>query len=474
MCAMTRTETGLGYGDFLRFGKLIMDRYGLYFSEGRRAQLEAGVQHAFSESSYETLAEYYDALMNDADAIEMERLINTVTVSESHFFRDVRQFDVLSAHVLPELIERRRAGRHLRIWSAGCAGGEEPYSLAIMLRAQLPDVDVWDITLLASDVNTDALARARRGVYSDWAFREAHARRWCAPYFDSQAGRYVLHPEVQNMVTYAHVNVATFELRSETIDLTEMDLILCRNVMIYLHDQTIQRLIDRLYDALADGGWLLVGQAEPSLSSFRRFETHTDPRAILYRRPMVHTSHDRRNADDKRNEGVVSQSDAFEQVRGLLKSGHAQEAYDVLMRWSAGRTGDAALQTLLGRVYAALEQWPEAERACRRALQVDKLALEAYFILAQALERQDKFSEALDMLKKVIFIDRQHILGHWHLANLYYRQGNMMQAHKSLDNARHLLEMKARHELLPGSMDLTVLRLQQMIAQRRQEWNMAT
>src|SRR5512133_3740411 len=149
-----RAALSLSYGDYLRFCRLMEDRFGLTFPEKRRMELEIGVRRAFAASTCADLNSYFDMLADPANgALELERLVNNLTVGETHFFRDAGQFDALANRVLPELIERRRATRTLRIWSAGCASGEEPFSVAILLRELLPDIHTWAITMLATDIN---------------------------------------------------------------------------------------------------------------------------------------------------------------------------------------------------------------------------------------------------------------------------------------------------------------------------------
>jgi len=204
-----KTLPTLGYGDYLRFSRLVHERYALNFPEKRRADLEQGVRQAFAASTCEDLDEYYRLLLDpDHGAVHLQRLVNALTIGESHFFRNRGQFDALYHEVLPEIIERRRSLRTLRIWSAGCAGGQEPYSIAILLRELLPDVDDWAITILATDVNTKALDRARKGLYSEWAFREDRAKRWRYRYFQQIGKRFQIHSDIRQMVTFKQLNLA--------------------------------------------------------------------------------------------------------------------------------------------------------------------------------------------------------------------------------------------------------------------------
>jgi len=177
-----KAEYKLGYGDYLRFRDLVLERTGLHFPEKKRTDLEIGVLKSLAESSLagsnhrNDLDAYYSLLTdrnNPATQTEMKRLIDTLTIGETHFFRDESQFNALANEVLPAVIARKRAAAaavgpdiqpQLRIWSVGCATGEEPYSLAMMLKELLPDIDNWYILILATDISLTALKRAQKSA----------------------------------------------------------------------------------------------------------------------------------------------------------------------------------------------------------------------------------------------------------------------------------------------------------------------
>lgn len=511
-CA-AKTIPSLGYGDYLRFSKLVQDRCGLYFPDSRRAELELGVRQAFAASTCANLDDYYHLLQDPGDgAMEMDRLINALTISESHFFRDAGQFDALYNHVLPQIIKRRRSVRTMRIWSAGCASGEEPYSIAMLLRGLLPDVDEWSITILGTDLNTEALDRARKAVYSDWAFREVRAKQWRLRYFRPQGKRYELIPEVRHMVTFAQLNLVEDSYPAYETNTTLMDLILCRNVTIYLTESVIRRIVERFYDALVDDGWLVVGHSETSLTTYRRFQVRNFPNAILYQRTGQPTAlppdwewltasptragkaaeplGDLRGLDIPVPAPVPVPVDVqpippagtggwarlsedgnpLERARESLDYGRSEQARDMLLELINLKPDHAPTCTLLGRAYANLGCWPEAEHWCRQAVRFDKLALEAYYTLALVLQHQGQLDQAIEAMKKVIYIDHNYVLAHFGLANLYRTNGQLPLAQKSLDNARRLLKARASDEVIPGSSGITASRLREAAIRQQQQW----
>jgi len=495
----TKPVPQLQESDYARFSELLLTRCGLYFSEKRRSELELGIRHAFAASTCTSLDEYYDLLRNAQEgAMEMDRLINAVTVSESHFFRDAAQFAALYQQVLPAIIERRRPLRTLRLWSAGCASGEEPYSLAMLLRELLPDVDEWAITILGTDINTEALDRARKGIYGEWAFREELAKQWRSRYFQAHGNRYELKPEVRRMVTFARLNLAEASYPSYETNTTYMDLILCRNVTIYFQEAVTQEVVNRFYDALVDGGWLVVGHSEPSLATYRRFQVRNFPDTIFYQRtgqPVVPPGEREWLAVSERKPRLPqvapvppavitppvqpadilpppplpAETDPYEQARELLEYGHSEAARDLLLNLTKSRPHHAPTCALLGQAYANLGDWTEAEYWCRRAIRFDKLSLEAYYTLSLVYQHQGKLDQAIEAMKKVVYIDRNYVLGHFGLANLYRDNQQLPQALKSLDNTRRLLESYADDAIIPGSGGITAGRLREAVTRQQQQ-----
>jgi chemotaxis protein methyltransferase CheR len=490
----------LGFADLLRFSKLLLDRCGLHFSESRRPELEHGIRHAFAASTCSTLDEFYNMLMDSkAGAVEMDLLINAVTISETHFFRDTAQFNALYNQIMPQIIERKRHLRTLRIWSAGCASGEEPYSLAIMVRELIPDIENWSVTILGTDINTASLERARIANYGSWAFREERARQMRLRYFRPSGNRYELMPVIRNMVTFAKLNLAEPVYPSYNTNTMNLDLILCRNVTIYFPETVTRWVADRFYDALVDKGWLVVGHSEPSLEIYKRFHHRNFPDTVVYQRlenaplnpglapftrpiaplappfslppvapviapPVIPA---KLEPAPQPQPAAAEHIETLDHARELLEYGRTADALELLNQLQAEKQS-AELCSLLGRAHADLSQWEQAENWCRKAFEMDKLALQAYYTLALVLQHQARLDEAIEMMKKVVYIERNYVLGHYGLANLY-RESNMLpQALKSLDNALRLLNALAPDSMVSGTTGITVARLRDAIIRQQQ------
>lgn len=506
-----KSDVHLSQADLQRFSDLLLKRCGLRFAENRHAELEHGIRQAFAASTCATIDEFYDLVETpQAGAVEMDLLVNSVTVSETHFFRDEAQFDAIYQHVLPQIIKRKQLLRTLRIWSAGCASGEEPYSLAIMLRELLPDVDQWSITILATDINTASLDRARQAVYGSWAFREERAKTLRSRYFaPAPNNRYALIPEVRQMVTFNKLNLVEPVYPAYETNTMMMDLIICRNVTIYFNELVTRWSVDRFHDSLVDGGWLIVGHSEPSVDIYRRFRVRNFPNTVLYQRgantAILRAQGTRRLAPSPVNipkpplAGAIStsvqspppelppadslgviptvpenvkQTNPLEHARELLEYGRSEDARSVLLALAKHQPGNAAVCSLLGQAYANLGNWQEAEKWCRQAMEHNKLVLDAYYTLALVLQHQGKLDLAIENMKKVIYIDHNYILGHYGLATLYYESNQLRQAQKSLENAFRLLQDKPDEGTVPGSQGITAGRLRSAIISQQQAWSL--
>jgi chemotaxis protein methyltransferase CheR len=268
---------------YVRFRDLLRERCGLDYPARKRADLAHGLRLVLETSRHADLAALYaDAA---AGGPGWEILLAQLTNGETYFFRNTPQFDALRQHILPELIQRRQAMRHLRIWSAGCATGEEPYSVAMTLVDLLPEDELWQVSILATDINPQFLARARDGLYGSWSFRET-PDTMRERFFTPEQNRWRLHSRIRQMVTFTRLNLAQPCFPAILNGTYAQDLILCRNVTIYFDEATTHQLIERFHSSLLPGGWLLVGHAEPQASANQQLELHNFSHTVAYRKRL--------------------------------------------------------------------------------------------------------------------------------------------------------------------------------------------
>lgn len=246
--------------DFDAFRALILRHAGIHLNDSKKALLYGRLAKRVRDLSLSSFAEYYRRASDDPQ--ELVHLLDRITTNETHFFREPHQFDFLERVYLPELVataETEGRPRHVRVWSAACSTGEEPYSIAMMLQDRLP-ADGWSGSILATDLSTRVLDVARRATWPMTRAPEigdAYLRRFMMRGVGSQAGFFRASPTLREMVHVERLNLDQDAYPRQTFD-----LVFCRNVLIYFHPARRQRVLSLLADCVTPRGLLLVGHAE--------------------------------------------------------------------------------------------------------------------------------------------------------------------------------------------------------------------
>jgi chemotaxis protein methyltransferase CheR len=230
---------------------------------------------------------YFQLLESDTPKSHEEwlELVIALTNVESYFFRDKEQFSLLQNYILPELFKRKQDSRTIRICSAGCSSGEEPYSIAILLRKLIPNLEQWNLTILGVDVNQTALKKAKAGIYSPWSFRSIDLKTK-QEYFQMINNQYHIDQRIKNMVEFKTLNLVKDRFPNNGSELRDIDLILCRNVFIYFEVSAIAKVLNKFYQALQPLGYLLTGHAELSNQNLSQFQTKIFAESFIYQRPI--------------------------------------------------------------------------------------------------------------------------------------------------------------------------------------------
>ena len=257
---------------------LIESRSGILFDDSRERFFSTRVrEHA--ESRKLTHGTDLIRLIRGSN-VEYDSLLQTLLTQETSFFRYPAVFEALEKRVLPELHMKKfwENPRSLRIWSAGCATGEEPYSVAMTIADALEFADTWNIHILATDISRRALDAAEHGIYSTRDLEPVNPRQR-DQYFSRNEAHYVVKPRIRNMVTFAPMNLA------QVVYMGKFDCILCMNVLIYFSRERQAQLIQRFYDYLEPGGYLFLGHAESIAQADVTFDTHVYRDGRLYQKP---------------------------------------------------------------------------------------------------------------------------------------------------------------------------------------------
>jgi chemotaxis protein methyltransferase CheR len=246
--------------EFKHLRDLICRKTGIFFDDNKKHYLVRRLEYRMKALGYERLLDYYRFLKYDTSGKEWDSLFNIVTTNETYFFRNIPQLTTFKEEVLPLVITQKRKNHDydLKIWSAGCSTGEEPYTLAMFLLEVIPDIRNWKIQILGTDINTQVLQRAREGIYDYRSVRELPPR-YTLQYFQLTDKKYILKDKIKEMVTFTILNLVSSE---QMKSLRNFDFIFCRNVLIYFNQDWCKKVVNSFYDSLNKGGYLFLGHAE--------------------------------------------------------------------------------------------------------------------------------------------------------------------------------------------------------------------
>lgn len=270
---------------FNRLKNRLIAETGLAFYAERDESLARLIGERLSALGVRGCSSYAKFLSHgEAGRMEMDVLIARITIGETYFFRDEEQFAAIRDIVLPDILERKRSSRQLSIWSAGCATGAEPYSLAILLARELANrIAGWKVGIYATDLNRSFLTRAAEGKFRAAALRSTsdELKREC---FSKEGLTWTIHPRYKKWVSFHQMNLVDNPPSRPWPAGAEFDLILCRNVMIYFSPETNRRLIGRFHQSLEQGGWLVVGASECGLDNLKVFRVVEATGARVFQR----------------------------------------------------------------------------------------------------------------------------------------------------------------------------------------------
>ena len=257
---------------------LIEQRSGIHFDDSRERFLITRVREHMAEKHIAHGTDLLRAIRSSN--VEYDAMLERLLTQETSFFRYPAVYSALQKKVLPEMHMKKfwENPRSLRVWSAGCASGEEPYSIAITVAETLEFAEAWNINILATDVSKQALSHAERGVYPRRELISLDLTQ-IENYFVKVGDQYMVKPKVRNMVTFAPLNLAN------GVYMGRFDLIFCMNVLIYFTEERRSQVIQRFYDYLEPGGYLFLGHAESVAKLPVNFETFVHGDAILYQKP---------------------------------------------------------------------------------------------------------------------------------------------------------------------------------------------
>jgi chemotaxis protein methyltransferase CheR len=409
--------------DHLRaIADIVSAHTGLSFPANRIAAAEGGIRRAMACEGITDVAQYRARVLSDPRCVD--RLMTELTIGETYFFRQRAHFDLITTRVLPEVQQRRGVRHAVRVWSAGCASGEEAYSVAMTLA----DAGVAG-HVLATDVCKTALARGQAGEYRRWSLRGL-APDEIVRVLHQRGDRWVIDDRYRRLVSFAYHNLASDRYPPKPGVHPDFDVIFCRNVLIYLDDRTIAHVTAGLVASLADEGWLLTGPHDPPLVH-PELTASTVGELVVYRRevhktraevsaaiPQVVDCTDAGQSAARRAGAAPASPDtiaAFPLARAAFLDGRYEDALTL-----AGAPGDESVAIF--RVHVIANAQGSSAALVEVDRQLDRYALSASLHLLRALMLVDlrRIDDATVSLRRTLYLDPSSAIatamwGHLHL-----------------------------------------------------------
>ncbi|MBD1873552.1 tetratricopeptide repeat protein [Nodosilinea sp. FACHB-131] len=490
-----------------RISDLIADHSGLYVRPQDFQLLSDKVWLRAKALGLRTLTDYHDylkALDQGSLALdsfkarpslpqqrsEWQELYSILTINESYFFRDSNQLRLLSDRLLPEILQRKQAAAplgskpSLRIWSAGCSTGEELYSIAIALDQLNLPWHQWDVQLIGTDISAAAIHSARQGLYSSWSFRQTPpALR--QTYFQAAGQAYKICDRLRQYVVFQVGNLLKDPCPSPGQGPSGLDLILCRNVFIYLDRQAIGQIIQRFHSALVPQGYLLTGHTELYGQNTSPFLVTSFPETVVYQKPpqaalpqaaasiaaaqwqSLSSSQPARltpkTAPPSLDDGLAA---ALQEAAAFLQQDDYTSAIRAAKQLYLAHPNCTAARQIAARAYANIGCYSQAKQLCQRVICDDPLSLDMHYLLAQIAEDENNLETAKEHLRKIIYLDPDFVKAYLDLASIYDRAKQPEKAKTTREHALTLLAKLPPSTVLDDHSDATVAQWQAHLEQQ--------
>jgi chemotaxis protein methyltransferase CheR len=471
--------------DVSRFRGIITSRLGLYFDDTKLTMLADLLRRRLDIRRWSSQL-YFGKLEHEPSADECRALARALTIAETSFFRNADQFRAFTEVVLPECLRTRASTKTLRILSAGCASGEEAYSIAILIREALVDPS-WNVTIRAVDVNPDALERAARACYTNWALRETPAairQKW----FRSDGNVFILDSAIRNAVKFDERNLV--EDGADLWQAGAYDIVFCRNVLMYFTPDKARTVVARITEALASDGYLFLGHAETLRGLSESFHLQHAHNAFYYQRKEIT---DRRQSTsaatnivsdtpapsiaevvDSADTWVEAVQKAAQRIESLAEASaptqiqstapvpqyelgsvldlvqreRFAEALERIRAFPAESMRDPDVMLLRAALLTHSGQLTAAAETCRQLLTIDDLSAGAHYLLALCHEGVGDRLRAIEYDRIAIYLDPGFAMPYLHLGLLARRASDSQGAREAFTRALTLLRTEDASRLL--------------------------
>jgi chemotaxis protein methyltransferase CheR len=483
----------------IELSKLITTHTGLYFPEKKWKTLKKGLTYVINDLDIDS-QQLFRSLYSSPSKEILDALTTRLTIGETYFLRDKNFFQILQDHILRGILEHpRRNTKKIIFWSAGCATGEEPYSIAILMDQMSHSFKDWDISIIASDINPAALIKAKKGLYSSWSMRGT-PEKILKKYFTPTAGNYFeIAPHIKQMVQFRQLNLMHDNYPAALNSYEAMDIIICRNVLMYFNDHARNSALKKMAKLIIDNGWLITGPAESGFVNLPEFTCVRFPNAQYHRKGPP-----RKNEEDRKPAGIRKKSPRIRPTKPVhsgkrlsdrklsrrisdrvVSKPPVQPKYDLYQDALNDYNRGAYLKSveklleilaigqnnnnyflmktesmiLLAKSYANIGELAQAKNWCEKAIDSEKLNPEIYYLLSTIFQSAGDIDDSVKTLKQSIYLDPEFIMAHFTLGILLLQKKMPAEGKKSMQNALSLLALTDAEETLPYSEGITAGRL---------------
>jgi len=278
---VTVARTVISDEAFQKFREFFYRRTGILFDDSKRYFVDKRLIERIEATGHPSFRSYFTFMRFQASGEELQALTNAMTVNETYFFREEHQFRCLVKAMLPEIVKTKKPGATIRIWSIPCSSGEEPYSIALYLTDYWPGIHEWDVELIASDIDTEVLKKARIGKFSPRSVQYLPGDLLRRHFKRLPDGDYQISENLRQAVEFTRVNLHD---PADTRPYRGFDVIFCRNLLIYFDDLSRRRAAEVFYDALNPGGFICLGHSESMSRITSIYKVRKFPEAIVYQK----------------------------------------------------------------------------------------------------------------------------------------------------------------------------------------------
>ncbi len=429
---------------------LIHDRVGMLvkFNKNELFKAITSACHLFHLTPESYL---YELGKSGDDSPLLAHLVNAITIGETYFFRDRVQIKALTELILPQIINNRYSQneRVLRIWSAGCSSGEEIYTIVMLAKQLMPDFDGWQCHFLATDINVEGLKKGLSGKYSEWAMRSI-PEYYLKKYFHHDGKYYHLVDEIRKLVTFEYLNLVNDRYPSIINGTSNIDVIMCRNVLIYFDDEHVKAITERLAKCMADQGVMMLGASDPTADLASKMEVFKGVPSVF----------------SKKSDKKLTISYAEQETSATISPPDAQHTVlaqqEPLQSLSAELTPSLSLNAK-AFIYANNGSIENAITLCNDSLKLDKMNKETYYLLGLLLSENMQFKEAESAFRKALYIDQNFLMCRYQLGLFLVRLNRREEGLKALASVLDYVSQCPAESMVPDSQNITYKQLGAML-----------